>query len=298
MIRNFYYWNRSNLFRKGMALLFVAFLFTGFLYSQGTTVTGTIVDRSGEALPGASIVIKGTANGVISDMNGNFTIAVPDKNSVLQITFVGYESQEITVGEQTHINVTLEVDVRELNEVVVTGYGTQKKSDLTGSIASVSGKSLTQVPVTGLDQAMQGMAAGVNIIPVTGRPGSAANIQIRGIASINGTNPLIILDGVSQGTDPGVLSGINPNDVESIEVLKDASSAAIYGASGGNGVILITTKKGQSGKLKVNYNSYFGEEKVIKELDLMNTRQWVELIDETTTAKTVTISTSQITEKC
>ena len=286
MNRKVYNLFQNKFFRKGITLLFIAFFSTGFLYSQEITISGTVADKSGTALPGASIVVKGTDKGIITDLNGDFTLTVPDKKTVLVVTYIGYVNQEITVGEQTHISVTLVEDIQQLNEVVVIGYGTQKKSDLTGSIASVSGDDLQQVPVSGLDQALQGMAAGVNIIPITGRPGSNANIQIRGIASINGTNPLIILDGVSQGTEPSNLTNINPNDIKSIEILKDASSAAIYGASGGNGVILITTRNGISGDIKVNYNSYVGIENVINRLDLMNAEQWIELIDETSTSAT------------
>lgn len=252
--------------------------------AQERTVTGTILDKSGSPLPGVNVVLKGTTSGTLSDINGFFTIKVPGADAVLTFTYVGYNNQEITVGSQTDIKIVLEESIEEIDQVVVVGYGVQRKSDLTGAIASVSSEKLSKTPLTGLDQALQGMAAGVNIVPVSGRPGSGVNIQIRGISSINGTEPKVIIDGVAQPYD--ALNRINPDDVERIEVLKDASSAAIYGASGGNGVIIVTTKKGKSGDMKVNYNAYVGAENVIKKLDLMNSRQWIELMDETSTSKT------------
>jgi TonB-dependent starch-binding outer membrane protein SusC len=247
-------------------------------------INGTVIDATtNDPLPGVSVMIKGTSTGTVTDMDGNYSIqAIPGQTLIFN--FIGYLSEEVVTGNQTEIMIRLSPDVIGLDEVIVTGYGVQKKSDLTGAIASVSSDDLSKTPVTGLDQALQGMAAGVSIIPISGRPGGTVNIQIRGVASINGTNPLIILDGVSQGTDPAVLSRINPEDVESIEVLKDASAAAIYGASGGNGVILVTTKSGKAGDLKVSYNAYVGEENVIRKLDLMNTQQWIELVDETSTS--------------
>jgi TonB-linked SusC/RagA family outer membrane protein len=284
MIKKMRFTYENNLFRKGIILLLFTFVCSGFINGQETTVSGTVVDGVGNVLPGATISLKGTDRGVITDIDGNFEISVPGNDAVLSITFIGYLPEELKVGDQTQFSIILIEDITELSEVVVVGYGTQKKSDLTGSIASVSGEDLQLVPVSSVDQALQGMAAGVNIIPVTGRPGSPANIQIRGIASINGTDPLIILDGVSQGTEPSVLSSINPDEIQSIEVLKDASSAAIYGASGGNGVILITTKGGKSGEMKVKYNGFYGIENTINQLEMMNSEEWIELQDETSTS--------------
>ncbi len=245
-------------------------------------ISGTVTDAStNEPIPGVAIIVKGTSTGAITDIDGKYSIKVP-VGTTLEFNSLGYLKEEITVIDQTDVSIALSPDIVGLNEVIVTGYGVQKKSDLTGSIASVTSEQIAKTPITGLDQAMQGMAAGVNIIPVTGRPGGSVNIQIRGVSSINGTAPLIIVDGVSQGTDPAVLTRVNPEDVESIEVLKDASAAAIYGASGGNGVILITTKSGKAGAYKVSYNSYIGAENVIKHFDLMDAQQYIELIYETT----------------
>ncbi|HEY9123538.1 MAG TPA: TonB-dependent receptor [Bacteroidales bacterium] len=272
---------RVSLFRGVALLLFL--VLANSIFAQEKTITGTVADKSGMVLPGVNVIIKGTTKGTVTDLDGKFSLRVPDNNAELLISFVGYENQEIKVNDQTTFSVVLTENVKEIDQIVVVGYGVQKKSDLTGAVASVSSEKLAKTPVTGLDQALQGMAAGVNIIPVTGRPGSGVNIQVRGISSINGTKPKIILDGVAQDDD--ALNRINPDDVESIEVLKDASSAAIYGASGGNGVIIVTTKKGKSGDIRVNYNAYMGIDNVIKKLDLMNSQQWVELVEEMSTSK-------------
>lgn len=247
-------------------------------------INGTVVDAAtNDPIPGVTIIVEGTSTGTITNIDGKYSIeATPGKT--LKFSFIGYLPEEVVVTNETEIIISLSPDIIGLDEVVVTGYGVQKKSDLTGAIASVSSEDLAKTPITGLDQALQGMAAGVNIIPITGRPGGTVNIQIRGVASINGTSPLIIIDGVSQGTDAAVLSRVNPEDVASIEVLKDASAAAIYGASGGNGVILVTTKSGKAGEMKVSYSSYLGSEQPIKKLDLMNAQQWLELMDESSTS--------------
>ncbi|HOK50887.1 MAG TPA: SusC/RagA family TonB-linked outer membrane protein, partial [Bacteroidales bacterium] len=271
-------------FRRGACILFLILFFVpgALLQAQEKVVSGSVLDPSGNPLPGVQVVVKGTNKGVVTDAAGNFRISVPGADAVLQFKFLGYQEQEVQVGEQAQVNITMKEKVEELDQVVVVGYGVQKRSDVTGSVASVSGDKLTKLPVAGIDQALQGMAAGVNIIPTSGRPGSGVDIQIRGITSINGTNPLVIIDGVSR--DINALSRLNPDDIASIEVLKDASSAAIYGASGGNGVILITTKKGQSGEIKTSFNSYMGSEEVIKKLDMMNSQQWLELLEEMSTS--------------
>lgn len=287
MKQKLYYQKQFPHFTKTMLLLLLSFIFITALYAQERTISGIITDQSGATLPGVNVVIKNTTNGVITDINGKYSLKVPDNNTVLVFSFVGYITQEIIVGEQLAINVSLVESIKEIDQVVVVGYGVQKRSDLTGSVASVSGSKLSEIPIAGIDQALQGKAAGVNIIPKTGRPGSGVDIQIRGITSINGSTPLIIIDGIpavvadisrQSKTDP--LSQLNPNDIESVEVLKDASSAAIYGASGGNGVILITTKKGKEGKMITNLNIYRGTESIIKKIPLMNSQQWLEVLEE------------------
>ncbi len=259
-----------NLLRKGTILLLLSFLFSGILYSQEKTITGAIVDKAGEPLLGVSIAIKGTTIGTITDIDGNFTLKVPSDDAVIVATYVGYADQQIKVGNATEIKIVMEESVTELDQVVVIGYGTQKKSDLTGAVASVSSEDLLATPVARIDEALTGRAAGVNVVATSGMPGASRTIQIRGVSSINGFNPLIVIDGIP-GRD---LNKINPNDIESIEVLKDAASAAIYGASGGNGVILITTKRGKVGKLTTRLNVYTGIQELPKKIDMMDTRQW------------------------
>jgi TonB-linked SusC/RagA family outer membrane protein len=251
-------------------------------------VVGKVVDAtSNDPLPGVAVVVKGTSIGTITDIDGNYSISVlPD--AVLQFSFIGYLTEEVAVNNNTVINVNLVTDIIGLDEVIVTGYGVQKKSDVTGSIASVSSEKLTEIPVAGIDHALQGRAAGVNVVSQSGRPGESAKVQIRGITSINSADPLIIVDGVAFTSD--ILASLNADDIESIEVLKDASSAAIYGATGGNGVIILTTKKGQSGKMVTNFNFYNGVETVARKMDLMNSQQWLEVAEEVSTNDTAITS--------
>ncbi|WP_229201330.1 SusC/RagA family TonB-linked outer membrane protein [Arcticibacterium luteifluviistationis] len=220
------------------------------------TVSGTVKDDTGETLPGVSIVVKGTTNGTTTDIDGSFTLNVPTKSSVLVFSFVGYLAQEVTVGNQSQINVNLKLDTQALDEVVVVGYGTAKKKDLTGAVSSVNIEDTRLQPNTNASQILRGTTAGVQVID-NGRPGQAGSIRIRGINSISAsTDPLIVLDGIIYAG--GSLADINPNDIESMDVLKDASSTAVYGSLAANGVIEITTKKGKSGKPKFSLNSYIG----------------------------------------
>ena len=233
-----------NLLLKGMILLLFSFLFTGILYSQERTITGTITDKTGAPLLGVSVAIKGTTAGTITDVDGNYSLKIPGNDAVLVATYVGYADQQVTVGDRSVVNIVMEESITELDQVVVIGYGTQKKSDLTGSVASISSEDMQAVPVARVDEALEGRAAGVNVVATSGMPGATRTIQIRGVSSINGFNPLVVIDGIP-GRD---MNKLNPSDIESIEILKDAASAAIYGSSGGNGVILITTKRGKAGK--------------------------------------------------
>ncbi|MBK8883404.1 MAG: TonB-dependent receptor plug domain-containing protein [Bacteroidales bacterium] len=219
------------------------------LYQSGK-VTGTITDSTThEPLIGVNVSIEGTTKGVISDINGNYTIEVQEENATLVFSYIGYTAVKIPVGGKITINVTLSPDIKNLEEVVVVGYGQQRKSDLTGSISSVKSKDLTLLPTQRVDQSLQGRAAGVSVTNTDGAPGGNTTIRIRGGNSLTGnSNALIVIDGL-QGGD---LRSLNPNDIESIEVLKDASAAAIYGSRGANGVILITTKKGKQANLQLN----------------------------------------------
>jgi len=259
-----------NPFRKGTILMLLLLLFSGIIYSQEKTITGTIVDKDGSPLLGVSVAIKGTTTGTITDIDGSFTLVVPGDDATIVTTYVGYADQQVVVGNRSELKIVMEEIITELDQVVVIGYGTQKKSDLTGSVASVSSEDLVAIPVARIDEALVGRAAGVNVVATSGMPGASRTIQIRGVSSINGFNPLVVIDGIP-GRD---MNKINPNDIESIEVLKDAASAAIYGASGGNGVILITTKRGKVGKLTTRLNLYTGIQEIPKKIDMMDTRQW------------------------
>jgi len=232
---------------------------TGVVYSQGKK----------ETLPGVSVLIKGTSQGTVTDLNGKFSIDAP-KNAVLRFSYVGYKTKEIPINGRNSLKVYLAENTKQLNEVVVVGYGVQKKSDVTGALVSISGKDIAETHQQSLTNILQGRASGVSVISNSGAPGRQAEINIRGVGSINGAPPLWIVDGVPTSGD------INPNDIASIEILKDASATAIYGTKGANGVILVTTKSGQ-GKMKVTYQNRFGWGSLYKKLDLTDADQWARL---------------------
>jgi TonB-linked SusC/RagA family outer membrane protein len=223
---------------------------------QQKMVTGIVTDDSNEPLAGVGIVLKGTTSGVITDANGRYTINVPDGSAVLIFSYVGFDSQEITVGSQTRVDVKLSEGSLALEEVVVVGYGVQKKVNLSGAVQAVSSKELANRPVTNTNQALQGLAANVNISQITGRATSAPDINIRGFTSINGGSALILVDNVP--VSPDELSRINPEDIENVSILKDASSAAIYGGRASFGVVLITTKQARSEKLEISFEGSTG----------------------------------------
>ncbi|MDN3686249.1 TonB-dependent receptor [Cyclobacterium jeungdonense] len=226
------------------------------------TISGTVLDENGEPLPGATISVQGTTRGTVTDLDGKFSITVPEESSLV-ISFIGYQSQTIKAGNQSNITIRMNQDSSALEEVVVIGYGTQKKSDLTGSVGSVGESELNERPSPSLNQALAGRVAGVQVNVNSGRPGGRTNVRIRGFSSINSSNnPLYVVDGVqlpmsNQAQASNAIDYINPNDIVSVEVLKDASSTAIYGSRGANGVILITTKKGKSGEGTLTYNVDF-----------------------------------------
>jgi len=243
-----------------------------FMQDPDILVGGRVTDESSNPIPGANVLIKGSTVGTSTDANGRFSIAVPDANATLVISFIGYVSKEITVGNQTEINVILQADVRQLNEVVVVGYGTQKKASVTGAISSLSTEEISAQPVVNVSQALQGRVAGVTVVN-NGAPGDAPIIRIRGVGTINNANPLFVVDGFPTSD----LNSFNPKDIESVDVLKDASAAAIYGSRAANGVILITTKRGVNNqKLTVNFDSYYGVEQPWRKLDLLNTQQYID----------------------
>ena len=245
-------------------------------YAQSKTVSGTVVDQTGEPIIGANVVVKGTTNGIITDLDGRFTLSnVPDKGTI-SISFIGYQDQEISVAGKTNLQVTLQEDNAMLDEVVVVGYGVQKKSDVTGAMARVGEKELKAMPVKNALEGMQGKTAGVDITS-SQRPGEVGGINIRGVRSIDAEQgPLYVVDGMIIQT--GGIENINPSDIEAIDILKDASATAIYGSRGANGVILVTTKKGTSGKAKISLNASFGTQRMLNKQDLMNAQQYYELV--------------------
>lgn len=239
-------------------------------YAQ-RTVTGTVVDKDKLPVAGANVVVKGTQVGAITDGSGNYTITVPPAGNTLVISFIGYTSQEVPIGASSVINVTLESESAALAEVVVVGYGTQKRAVVTGAISSVASDKITALPSSGLDQALQGRAAGLVVI-ANGAPGYASTIRVRGISTVNDANPLYVVDGIVSTS----ISNLSPSDIERIEVLKDASTAAIYGSLGSNGVIMVTTKKGKAGNVVVNFDGYYGVQYSTERYDLMDAAQYKE----------------------
>jgi len=255
-----------NYLRKTFSvILFI--LAAQIISAQTVKVTGVVTAAEDKLpLPGVSIIVTGvTGVGTITDLDGKYTINVPEGKTLL-FRYVGYKQQNIVVKQGSVINVVLESDSKMLDEVVAIGYGTMKKSDLTGSVASIKADALKKTPAAGLDQALQGRAAGVTVNANSGQPGAAASIRIRGIGSVmGGSDPIYVVDGMITSN----ISFLNPNDIESTEILKDASSTAIYGSRGANGVILVTTKKGKEGKTNISFNAYTGVQNRWKKLDIM-----------------------------
>lgn len=262
----------------------------GLLLSAGAQViTGTITSsENAESLPGAGILEKGKTNATRSDSAGRYSIGVSDPNATLIISYVGYKTKEVKLNGQTKINIVLDPSASSVQEVVVVGYGTQQRKDITGSISTISASKIKNQPAVSVDQLLQGRAAGVDVSQASGAPGGRLNIRIRGASSLNaGNEPLFVIDdvpvynsskdpsGTSYGTftATNALASLNPNDIESIQVLKDASATAIYGSRGSNGVIIITTKRGSGNRVAVDYNGYYGVQTVANKLKLMNGAQ-------------------------
>ncbi len=260
-------------FMRVVIIVFGLFLIvTTAVSAQNVTVKGKIFDASTkESLPGVNIVIKGTVNGVISNFDGEYEISVPSKGSLL-FSFIGYAAQEIAVNNRNRIDISLVLESKELDEVVAIGYGTVKKRDITGSVSSVKGDDLQMIPVSSAAEALTGKLAGVQVLSTEGSPDAEMRIRVRGGGSITQDNsPLFIVDGFPVNS----ISDIASSDIQSIDVLKDASSTAIYGSRGANGVIIVTTKSGKSGKLSVSYNNYIGFKKIAKELNTLNPEDYV-----------------------
>lgn len=263
--------------KKLLSVLFLLSFTLASVYAQNIQVKGTVVSGSdNEPLPGVNVVVKGTTNGGITDLDGNFTLSVP-ADATLSITYIGFRSQEVAVNGKTSLKIVLQEDSETLDEVVVVGYGVQKKSVVTASIAKVSSEDLENKSPVRMDNALKGLAAGVDVTSASGQPGDSPRVRIRGIGTINNSDPLYIVDGMPIG---GGLDFVNPNDIESIEVLKDAASGAIYGARAANGVILVTTKKGKMGKAQINYNFSYGWQSAWKHRDVTSATDYAVLQNE------------------
>ncbi|WP_372652324.1 SusC/RagA family TonB-linked outer membrane protein, partial [Draconibacterium sp.] len=270
---------RTRLLKFKIPLFFLVLLlgFNLSVHAQNSIdVRGVVSDASGDPLPGVNIVIKGTLQGTLTDPNGNYRITVPGSDAVLVFSFIGYNSQEVTVGNQSEINVSLKEDLKQLDEVVVIGYGSVARKDVTTAVSTVSTKEINERPIVSAAQAIQGKAAGVNVYQPSGAPGGEMVIRVRGTTSFNGSNsPLYVVDGVPVDN----LNFLSPMDIASMQILKDASSAAIYGSRAANGVILITTKQA-SGEAKISLNTQFGVSHVANQIKSLNAAQYKELIDE------------------
>ena len=254
-------------------ILLLIFMGLGIgLMAQSVTISGKVTDGN-EPLVGVSIVVKGTSSGTITDLDGNYELQA-EANATLIFSYIGYSSQEIPVNAQRRLDVVLVEDAQALKELVVVGYGTQRKSDLTGSVSSVKSKDIQAIATPSVAQALQGKIAGVLVTPSDGSPGAGAIIRIRGTGTLNNSNPFYVVDGMLLD-DIGFL---NPNDVESIEVLKDASATAIYGSRGANGVIIITTKRGSAkGKAQIGISGYYGSQELGKKIALANATEYAQL---------------------
>ncbi|MCG6187251.1 SusC/RagA family TonB-linked outer membrane protein [Maribellus maritimus] len=284
--------------KKKVILILLLFLISSSLFAQ-KRVTGIVKDaQTSEPIPGVNVSLKGTTVGTVTDFEGNYAISAPSDETVLVFSFIGYKTQEVTVGSQSEINALLEIETQGLDEVVVVGYGTMKKSDVTGSVVSVSEDKLKGSVVANLDQALQGRAAGITAVQTSGQPGSSVSIRVRGQGTLraDASEPLYVVDGVpiqnvsQSGHSVGLgdamgngsvstfsgLSVLNPSDILSVEILKDASATAIYGSRGANGVVLITTKKGRTGEAKFTYEGYYGVQEQVKRIDVMNLREFAE----------------------
>ena len=266
---------------------------------QQKRITGKVVDQSGSPIPGASVVVKGTTIGITTDNDGNYSLPIaPDAKSIV-FSFVGMRSQEVALTGKSEYNVTLTEETTQLEEIVAVGYGTQRKNNLTTSVSTMKNSNLDERAISRVDQALVGQLAGINVKQTTGVPGKAFSIQVRGTGSISaGNEPLYVIDGfpLSTATTNGAgnfatgnpLDNINPNDIESIQVLKDAAAAAIYGSRASNGVILITTKRGKTGKPKITYNTYAGINQATRQVSMLDGQGWIDRATEIINGQYVT----------
>jgi TonB-linked SusC/RagA family outer membrane protein len=252
----------------------------GAAFFQASTVTGTVNDESGSPLPGVNVIVKGTSNGTTTDAEGKYSLRLESNQAsgTLVFSFIGFKPQEVPVGGQSRINVSMTADLAELTEIVVVGYGTQEKRDVTSAISSINGETLTKVSTGNAMDAMKGQIAGVDVLSTGGRPGQSPSIVVRGRRSLAASNdPLFVIDGIPMTAGTQTISDFNPSDIASVEVLKDAASQAIYGSRGSNGVILITTKRGKPGEVSVNFSTTYGVTQPFKTIPMMNGQQFADL---------------------
>ena len=275
-------------------LVFIFFAYSSKSTAQNLsqTITGKVTDENGKGLSRVTVTVRGTNTSTFTEEDGSYKIAAPSRNATLVFTNVGYQTSEIVINRKSVIDVSLTVSQKMLDDVVVIGYGTQKKGNVSGAVSKLKNENFDERAITRVDQALVGQLAGVTVKQNTGTPGKAFSIQVRGSGSISGGNePLYVIDGFpltlnSSNTGNGTFStgnpldNINPNDIESIEVLKDAAAAAIYGSRASNGVVLITTKRGQTGKNKISFNTYAGYNQAQRKLNMMNGQQWIDLATE------------------
>lgn len=257
---------------KKIVVLLVLFFSINQVFSQSQAITGKVVDEDGIGLPGATVQVKGTNTGIITDIDGNYSIEISENRGVLVFSFIGYLSEEVEIGTKTVIDVQLKEDVQSLEQVVVIGYGVQKKSLVTGAISKLDEKDISSVKVARIDQALQGKTSGVYVAQTSGSPGSPMSIKIRGNGSNGKNDPLFIVDGIKTSS----IDFLSPSDIESIEVLKDAASSAIYGSEGGNGVVIISTKRAKNGISEINYNYYHGVQSVANYVEMMDASQYID----------------------
>ena len=264
-------------FTKTLIFCFSSLLFSFYGFAQDAIVKGKVVDENGLLVPGATVALKGTKAATTTDFDGGFSIKAPS-NGTLVVSFIGYNTIQEAINGRTEIDFKLKSQSQDLQEVVVVGYGTQKKSVVTGAISSIRAKDLESLPLTRVDQTLQGRSSGLTIAANSGQPGSSATIRVRGITTFGNNEPLWVVDGVV--VDAGGIGYLNQSDIASIEVLKDAASQAIYGARAATGVILVTTKKGKSGKVSVSYTGYTGVSSPARKLSLLNATQYATLNNE------------------
>ena len=252
------------------AIIALLMISTHSVMAQSKTIQGLVTDTAGLPLPGASVIVEGTTNSTSTDIDGNYTLTGVNTTDKITYSFIGSASQTISVENQSIINIKLAESAKDLEAVVIVAYGSQKRSKVTGAISTVGAKEIASVPITNAESALQGRAAGVTVL--NGAPGSSPTVKIRGLATMNNSSPLYVVDGVLTGN----LSGLSPNDIESISVLKDASTTSLYGSKAYNGVIVVTTKKGKNGPGQLTFNTYLGSQRVTKRYDVLNTQQYIQ----------------------